>query len=170
VYETNVTIVGRMISEPEYKQTRNDVEVTTFRMASNERRYDKETREWVDGDSLFVHVTCWRRLAFTVQACLHKGEPVMVTGRLYSRSFEVDGSRRMVTEMEAWAVGPDLNRCTLTIHRKQGDRKTETASPEQPGQAEQAGHAEHADRSVEVGLPEGEVPSVDATELVASAA
>lgn len=130
--ETHVTVVGRVINKPEYRLTRNDVEVANFRMASNERRYDKETQQWVDGDSLYVNVTCWRRLAFGVHACLDKGDPVVVTGRLYTRGFEVDGKRRSVTEMEAHSVGPDLSRCTLSMHRKRdGDRPAEVAGVDQ---------------------------------------
>jgi single-strand DNA-binding protein len=155
VYETNVTIVGRLISDPEHKQTRNDVEVTNFRMASNERKYDKDTQQWIDGDSLFVTVTCWRRLAFGVRACLKKGDPVIVTGRLFSRGFEVDGKKRSVTEMEATAVGPDLARCTLQIHGRRDDR------PAQPAPAAESGAIE---------LPGGDVMTVDSEELVASAA
>jgi single-strand DNA-binding protein len=113
-----VTIVGRVISVPEYRQTANDVEIAKFRMASNERRYDRESGTWVDGDTLYANVTCWRRLAFGVNACLDKGDPVVVTGRLYTREFEVDGQRRWMTELEATSIGPDLSRCTVKVHRR----------------------------------------------------
>ena len=134
MYETYVTIVGRVISDPEYKQTRNDVEVTNFRMASNERRYDKESQQWIDGDSLFVDVTCWRRLAFAVHACLAKGDPVVVTGRLFTRGFEVDGKRRSVTQLDATSVRPDLTRCTVTVRRRRDNRPNELGAVELGGQ------------------------------------
>lgn len=137
--ETHVTIVGRVISDPERRQTRNDVEVTNFRLASNERRFDKEIGQWVDGDSLFVQVTCWRRLAFGVQACLAKGDPVVVTGRLYTRGFEVDGKRRSATELEAFAIGPDLSRCTVSVHRRRDNRSADAVTGEgvqAPGEPE----------------------------------
>ena len=118
VNETNVTIVGRVINTPEYRQTANDIEIAKFRLASNERRYDKESGRWVDGDTLYVNVTCWRRLAFGVHACVDKGDPVVVTGRHYTRGFEVDGQRRSVTEREATSIGPDLARCTVKVHRR----------------------------------------------------
>lgn len=118
VNETYVTIVGRVINKPEHRQTGNDVELTKFRLASNERRYDRESGTWVDGDRLFVNVTCWRRLAFGAHACLDKGDPVVVTGRLYTRGFEVEGQRRSMIELDATAIGPDLSRCTVTMHRR----------------------------------------------------
>ena len=135
--ETHVTVVGRIISEPQLRQTRNDVEVANFRLASNERRFDKESQQWIDGDSLYVDVTCWRRLAFGVHACLAKGDPVVVTGRLYTRGFEVDGKRRSVTEMEATSVGPDLARCTLNVHRRRDGRPGEGGTVDQTGPADQ---------------------------------
>jgi single-strand DNA-binding protein len=86
-------------------------------MASNERRYDKGADQWVDGDHLYVTVTCWRRLAAGVAASLVKGDPVMVRGRLYTRDYEVEGQRRYSTEVEAASVGPDLARCTADVQR-----------------------------------------------------
>ena len=123
--ETTVTIVGRVVNKPVFKQTVNDVEIAKFRMASNERRYDRETSSWVDGDSLYVSVTCWRRLAFGVHACLDKGDPVVVTGRLYTREFEVEGQRRSMTELEAVSIGPDLSRCTVKLHRRRDNQPTD---------------------------------------------
>ena len=129
--ETNVTIVGRVINKPEYRQTANDIDIAKFRMASNERRYDKESGTWVDGDTLYVNVTCWRRLAFAVNACLDKGDPVVVNGRLYTRGFEVEGQRRSVTELEAHAIGPDLSRCTVKVHRRRDNQAAEAGDVDQ---------------------------------------
>jgi single-strand DNA-binding protein len=131
VNETYVTIVGRVINKPEHRQTGNDVELTKFRLASNERRYDRESGTWVDGDRLFVNVTCWRRLAFGAHACLDKGDPVVVTGRLYTRGFEVEGQRRSMIELDATAIGPDLSKCTVTVHRRRES---------QPGRPDDVGH------------------------------
>ena len=135
--ETTVTIVGRVINTPEYKRTVNDVEIAKFRVASNERRYDKESGTWVDGDTLYVNVTCWRRLAFGVNACLDKGDPVLVTGRLYTRGFEVDGQRRSMTELEATSIGPDLARCTVKVHRRKDGQPAETGELDQGAPADQ---------------------------------
>ena len=132
--ETHVTVVGRVISTPEHRMTQNNVELTSFRMASNERRYDKDLKDWVDGDSFFVDVTCWRRLAFGVHACLDKGDPVIVTGRLYTHGFEVEGQRRSMTKLEAHSVGPDLSRCTTTVHRRRDNRAAASEQVEAPDQ------------------------------------
>ena len=135
--ETTVTVIGRVINTPEYRQTVNDVDIAKFRMASNERRYDKESGTWTDGDTLYVNVTCWRRLAFAVHACLDKGDPVVVTGRLYTRGFEVDGQRRSVTELEAHSIGPDLARCTVKVHRRKDNQADEAGNVDQATAADQ---------------------------------
>jgi single-strand DNA-binding protein len=88
-----------------------------FRVGSTERRFNAEQGEWVDGDRLFLSVVCWRKLADGVVASLGKGDPVIVSGKLVTRDFEVDGKRRSVVEVDASAVGPDLNRCVADTRR-----------------------------------------------------
>jgi len=58
--ETTVTIIGNVITDVKARRTAEGARVANFRIASNERRFDKATGEWVDGDRLFVTVTCWR--------------------------------------------------------------------------------------------------------------
>jgi len=142
VNETHVTIVGRMISKPDYRRTANDVEITKFRLASNERRYDRDSGTWVDGDTLYVNVTCWRRVAFGVHACLDKGDPVVVTGRLFTRGFEIDGQRRSVTEMDATAIGPDVSKCTVKVHRRREVEQAAAAGADQDTRADQQNREE----------------------------
>lgn len=117
--QTSVTIVGRLASKPDHRLTTNDVDITHFRLASNERRFDRNAEQWVNGDQLFIDVTCWRRLAFNVSSCLAKGDPVVVTGRLYTYEYEVEGKRRSSIRMEATAVGPDLSWITAAVRRRQ---------------------------------------------------
>ena len=115
--ETTVTIIGNVITDVKARRTAEGARVANFRIASNERRFDKATGDWVDGDRLFVTVTCWRKLANGVAASLSKGDPVVVTGRLFTRGYEVEGQKRSVTEVDAIAVGPDLSRCSAELLR-----------------------------------------------------
>jgi single-strand DNA-binding protein len=112
MFDTTVTIVGNVITAPEWRRTtRAGTLVANFKVASNSRKFDKDSGQWVDGDSLRVRVTCWRRLAEGVASSLMVGDPVMVTGRMYSRDWLTeDGQRRVSYELEAAAVGHDLSR------------------------------------------------------------
>ncbi len=121
MYETVITIVGHVISEVQEKHTAAGGTLATFRVASTERRFDKDTEEWVDGNRLFINVTCWRDLAAGAVSSLTKGDPVVVVGRLHTREYEVDGQRRWSTEVVATAVGPDLARSTAEISRNRRD-------------------------------------------------
>jgi single-strand DNA-binding protein len=111
VFETSLVIVGNVLTAPEWRRTAKGTLVTHFRVASTARRLDRETGRWVDGDSLRVRVTCWRRLAEGVGASIALGDPVVVVGRLFTRDWtDADGNARTSYEMEAMAVGHDLAR------------------------------------------------------------
>ncbi|HET8641021.1 MAG TPA: single-stranded DNA-binding protein [Pseudonocardiaceae bacterium] len=171
--QTTTTIVGRLASDPNHKLTMNDVDVTHFRLASNERRYDRQANQWVNGDQLFIDVTCWRRLAFNVKACLAKGDPVVVHGRLYTSEYEVDGKRRSETRMEAQSVGPDLGRITTALRRRPkpdgdgADAATAVASNEASNEAsDEASNEAPGEVSDEVtGEPIGEAPQPAAEQV-----
>lgn len=115
--ETTVTLVGNLVDDPRMRTTEGGIEVTGFRVASTARRFDRETRRWIDSASLFLSVTCWRSLAGNAVASLRKGDPVVVTGRLSTRTYEKDGQTRSVCELEALAIGPDLARGTAVFRR-----------------------------------------------------
>lgn len=112
MFETNIVIVGNVLTAPEWRRTNSKgTLLVNFRVASTARRLDKETGRWVDGDSLRVRVTCWRKLAEGVGASISVGDPVVVVGRLYTRDWnDSDGNARTSYEMEAVAVGHDLAR------------------------------------------------------------
>src|SRR5581483_628331 len=58
--ETVTTVVGNVITDVKQRRITDGTRVASFRVASNERRFDKESQSWVNGDSLYVTVTCWR--------------------------------------------------------------------------------------------------------------
>ncbi|OLT47014.1 hypothetical protein BJF85_00840 [Saccharomonospora sp. CUA-673] len=115
--ETVVTVVGNISSELSSRQTDNG-RVVGFWLRSNERRYDKDADEWVNGRSLGVRVSCWRRIADNVAASLSKGDPVVVTGRMHTNEFVTDGRSRSVVELEAQAVGPNLAWSRSNVQRR----------------------------------------------------
>ncbi len=114
MHEVVVTVVGNVVADPRSSQTRNGVPYTTFRVASTSRRYDRQAGALVKGDSLFLDVRCWQGAARNAAATLAKGSPVIVQGRLRTRTYVVDSpsgpSRRSANELEATALGLDLAR------------------------------------------------------------
>jgi len=82
--------------------------------------------QWVDGASLRVRVTCWRRLGENVSVSVQLGDPVVVHGRLYSRDWVDDqGVRRTSYELDAIAVGHDLSRGVDKFARRKAPGSTD---------------------------------------------
>lgn len=118
MFETFVTVTGRVVTQPQRHTFASGDQKTSFRVMSVERRFDRETNEWGDGDRLFLTVNCWRRLADGVANSVVKGDHVVVSGRLYVRQYTAEGGdRRESFELDARAIGPDLAWCTVAIER-----------------------------------------------------
>jgi single-strand DNA-binding protein len=118
MFETHVSVAGRVVTAPTRHTFASGDHKTTFRLMSVERRYNRETQEWADGDRLFVGVNCWRRLAEGVVNSVVKGDNVVVIGRLYVRQYTTEGGdRRESFELDARSLGPDLAWCTVAIER-----------------------------------------------------
>ncbi|QIS02363.1 single-stranded DNA-binding protein [Nocardia brasiliensis] len=133
MYEANATVIGTIVNHPVRRDLSNGEQVLTFRMASNSRRLDHTTGEWVDNGTLFLTVSCWRRLVAGVEASLRRGDPVLAYGQLRSREYRgKDGMARRDLEMRATAVGPDLARCTAQVTRWSAERWTDEPAPALP--------------------------------------
>jgi single-strand DNA-binding protein len=127
MYTNNLVLIGNLVDAPEVKVTPAGSARASFRVASTERRRDAAAGTWTDGPSVFVQVTCWRRLAENVANSLSKGDRVIVCGRLRQWVAEKDGVRRTVHEIEADAVGPDLQRGMASIARPRSGSGTAEA-------------------------------------------
>lgn len=117
MFETTVTVVGNVIAAPVRRVINDDTSVTSFRIASTARRFDKQSEQWQDGDVLYLKVTCWRALGDNVTRSLVQGDPVIVVGRLATREYEVDGQRRSAYELTAQSVGHDLSKGQTNFSR-----------------------------------------------------
>ncbi|MEU8801397.1 single-stranded DNA-binding protein [Spirillospora sp. NPDC048819] len=111
--EAHITITGWVAAEPRYAMTANGTPFLSLRVGCTPRRYDRQTGQWQDVETLFLTVNCWRSLADNVNASeFPRGTPVLVTGRLRIRQYERDGQWRFSAEIEATTLGPDLLRGT----------------------------------------------------------
>jgi single-strand DNA-binding protein len=108
VNETLVTVAGNVAAEPRIRVTAAGVRVASFRLASTERRYNKELQAWRDGDTVYYTVTCWRARAENAFESVEKGQPVVVHGRLRVSSYEKEGQTRTAVEIEARSLGHDI--------------------------------------------------------------
>jgi len=116
--DTQITIAGNLVDDPELRFTPAGQPVARFRVASTPRFRDNSTGEWKDGDSLFLTCNVWRQAAENVAESLTRGTRVIVSGRLRQRSYETkEGEKRTVYEIEVDDVGPSLRNASAKVNR-----------------------------------------------------
>ncbi|MEZ5186561.1 MAG: single-stranded DNA-binding protein [Candidatus Nanopelagicales bacterium] len=119
MYQNTLTLVGTMATDVVAASTDEGVRLARFRLMLTRRHRDRVSKSYVNADPTFVSVVCWRRLAENVLASLRRGDPVIVTGRLNVRIIDRDNRPRTVVEIDASAVGPDLNRVEASPARSE---------------------------------------------------
>ena len=161
MHDINIECVGNLVNDVEMRFTKAGDPVASFRVATSTRRYDKNTERWVDGDTHYFTVSCWRALAHNVVQSLHKGEPVIVKGRLRSREVERPcGEHSHVvrySDIEATSVGHDLARGVAVFTRVKRDSVVESE------------RRALADVMLEAGLEESDLVDLDTGEILDSA-
>ncbi|MEP6463612.1 MAG: single-stranded DNA-binding protein [Frankiaceae bacterium] len=116
--DTTITVVGNLTSDPELRFTPSGASVASFTVASTPRFLDKSSNEWKDGDALFLRCSVWRQAAENAAESLHRGDRVIVTGRLKQRSFETkEGEKRTVVEIDVDEVGPSLKYASAKVSK-----------------------------------------------------
>ena len=114
--DTQITITGNLVDDPQLRYTPTGQAVANFRVASTPRFLDRNTNEWKDGDSLFLSCNVWRQAAENVAESLQRGMRVIVSGRLRQRSYETkEGEKRTVYEIEVDEVGPSLRNASAKV-------------------------------------------------------
>jgi single-strand DNA-binding protein len=141
--ETYVTVSGNVVGDPVVRATRANVPFVTFRVASNVRRVDFKTGEYIDAGTNFVNVTAFRALGVNLSNSLKKGEPVIVYGRMRINQW-VNGDRSGTTvEIDAHHVGHDLTygQTKFTkVAKPQLNQNDRMADPEVQDAADQLDH------------------------------
>ena len=126
--DTQITIAGNLVDDPELRFTPAGQPVARFRVASTPRFRDNSTGEWKDGDSLFLTCNVWRQAAEHVAESLTRGTRVIVSGRLRQRSYETkEGEKRTVYEVEVDDVGPSLRNASAKVNKVARNGSTQTA-------------------------------------------
>ena len=91
-----VVLMGRLVADPELKQTQNGVSVTSFRIAVD-RNY---VRQGEDRKADFFDIVAWRKTAEFIANNFGKGSLIAVDGQLQTRQYQAqDGTNRNVVEV-----------------------------------------------------------------------
>lgn len=103
-----ITLTGLVATTPRHLTTSEGLAITSFRLASSQRRFDRPTQRWVDGDTNWYTVSSFRALADNVAVSVNKGDRVVVSGKLRIRDWENTDRSGTTVEVEAENVGHDL--------------------------------------------------------------
>lgn len=103
-----ITLAGLVATTPRHLTTSEGLAITSFRLASSQRRFDRPTNRWVDGDTNWYTVSSFRALAENVAVSVNKGDRVIVSGKLRIRDWENTDRSGTTVEVEAETLGHDL--------------------------------------------------------------
>ncbi len=90
-----VILVGRITKDPELKSTQSNVNFVNFTLAVNRQFADQSGERQAD----FIQCVVWRRQAENLSHYIRKGALLGIEGRIQTRSYEVDGNMRYITEV-----------------------------------------------------------------------
>lgn len=120
--ESYVTLQGWVGGDVDLRQV-GETQCASFRVGSTPR-YNKGGT-WVDGQTSWFTVNCWRTLGRNVADSVRRGDAVVVHGRVRVDVWEREGHPASVTwVVDATFVGHDLNRGTTSFTKavRQGGR------------------------------------------------
>lgn len=104
----NITVAGLVATTPRHLITADGLPITSFRLASSSRRYDRSLSKWVDGETNWYTVTAFRQLAINASTSVNKGDRIFVQGVLRVRDWDNGERSGTSIEIEAEAMGHDL--------------------------------------------------------------
>lgn len=104
-----VTLIGNVVIEPQITITDKGTSRLTLRVACNERRKD-EAGNWIDGNTTFINATLWGYAAEAAGETVSKGTPVVIIGRLKSRTVEKDGSKTEYFDVHVDSLAVDVKK------------------------------------------------------------
>jgi len=101
-------ISGLVATTPRHLVTQDGLPITSFRLASSQRRFDKTQQKWIDGETNWYTITAFRQLAVNSAQSINKGDRIVVQGRLRVRDWDNGDRAGTSVEVEANHLGHDL--------------------------------------------------------------
>lgn len=112
-----ITLTGLVATPPKHIVTSEGLQITSFRLASTQRKFDRAEQKWVDADTNWYTVTAFRNLAANAIGSILKGQRVIVSGRLRIREWQTDEKNGTTIEVDADSLGHDLTFGTSSFTR-----------------------------------------------------
>ncbi len=119
--DLTMTVTGWVATDPRHVVGPTGTRLTSFRLASTSRYFDRDKGVWVDGNTEWFTVRTFRNAAITIMNSIEKGQPVVVQGRLRTHQWDADAGPRTDLILDALSVGHDLTKGVATFTRATAD-------------------------------------------------
>ena len=103
-----LSVTGLVATTPRHLVTQDGLPITSFRLASSQRRFDRNQNKWIDGETNWYTVTSFRQLAVNSSMSVSKGDRIAVQGKLRVRDWDNGERAGTSVEIEADSIGHDL--------------------------------------------------------------
>lgn len=115
-----IILLGRLTREPEIRYTQTGARVAQFTLAVDRPVKNQDG----DKEADFIQCVAWSKTAEVIGNHVHKGQRLLVEGRLQIRSYDAkDGSKRWVTEVI-------VNHAEFVEHKEQQTAAQQPAAPQ----------------------------------------
>ena len=95
----HITLMGRLVRDPELRRTGNGVAVASFRIAVDR---DFQSKDGGERKADFIDCVAWRQTGEFISKYFTKGRMIVVDGRLEMRDWtDKDGNKRRTAEVVA---------------------------------------------------------------------
>jgi len=104
----NYSVTGLVATTPRHLVTQDGLPITSFRLASAVKKFDRVKNKWVDAETNWFTITSFRQLAVNTATSVSKGDRVIVVGKLRVRDWDNGERAGTSVEIEAENIGHDL--------------------------------------------------------------
>lgn len=92
-------ILGHVGKDPQISNFQNGGKVANFTIATTEKGYTSKNGQQIPDRTEWHNIVCYGALAGVVEKYVKKGTPLYVEGKIRNRSYEKDGTKHYVTEI-----------------------------------------------------------------------
>lgn len=112
-----IALQGLVATTPRTVTTKDGFPLTSFRLVSAARRFNREIAQWEDSNTNWYTVVGFRRIAENMSASLEKGQRVILQGRLRVKDWDNGEKTGTTVEVEVLGIGHDLSWGTSVFER-----------------------------------------------------
>ncbi len=129
-----VILAGRLVADPELKQTQSGISVVSLRIAVNRRFASRNDGQQGQPEADFFNVTAWRQTAEFIAKYFRKGSAICVAGSIQNRNWtDQQGVKHYATDIVADEANFVENRNASAAPEAGGDAYSPAPAFSTPG-------------------------------------